>query len=517
MIKKKRHFYVAALTFLLTLSSAGVIYLMNNVENSILMAEPSSFAITFDNTTNKLVTEPSTPGQYYSGANEAITGSDNSITFQYVDFANATSAWQTMKAGGYFANMDALHGIRSLVIATSTPDANVGLYWSNFNLFTDTQYEVLNADSNLIVKEFTTNRPNFIKVISLDNDLIIEDLEIVYSCSDEDPAVGGGVQSVQMGSYPQTEVTDEGLVAVLNTEAGELPSSVDRKNWVAYDFYVDGSNETEYMWYQDIVNNDVKYRGVYFSNYRLRNPMEPYDLSGPYINYYTAQPANGYEILNTYWFKFEPITWDLLSVNELQGPLMVSHSVLDSHDYHHDDYQRMEERFDPFFPEETPPVDEEMGNANDYSASDIRSWLNNEFYSWAFSTFEKSMITTTLVDNSQASTENRYGLSPYFCDDTNDKVFLLSSKDIVNSSYGFSTEYTSSNTRQKIGTDYAKAMGLQDYFVSDSSIYANFWLRSPHNFEYSVGQISFDGGAYDYQVNDTTYGVVPAIRLDINQ
>lgn len=94
---------------------------------------------------------------------------------------------------------------------------------------------------------------------------------------------------------------------------------------------------------------------------------------------------------------------------------------------------------------------------------------------------------------------------------------MLSSKDIVNSIYGFSAEYTSSNTRQKIGTDYAKAMGLQDYFVSDSSIYANFWLRSPHNLEYSVGQISFDGGAYDYQVNDTTYGVVPAIRLDINQ
>ena len=61
--------------------------------------------------------------------------------------------------------------------------------------------------------------------------------------------------------------------------------------------------------------------------------MEPYDLSGPYIDYYTAQPANGYEILNTYWFKFEPITWDLLSVNELQGPLLVSHSVLDSHDF----------------------------------------------------------------------------------------------------------------------------------------------------------------------------------------
>jgi hypothetical protein len=514
MIKKKGRFYVVGLTFLVSLSSAGALYAMNNAGNSILMAEPGSFAIAFGNATNKLVTEPLSPGQYYSGTNEAITALNSSITFQYVDFANATSAWQTIKLGGYLANMDALHGIRSLTIATSIPDANVGLYWSNFNLFTDTQYEALNADSNLIIKDFSTNRPNFVKLVALDDDLIIEDIEIVYSCADEDPVVGGGVQSFQMGSYPQTEVTDEGLVATLNTEAGDLPSSTDRKDWVAYDFYVSNSNETEYMWYQDVVNNGVKYRGVYFTNYRLRNPMEPYDLSGPYIDYYTAQPANGYEILNTYWFKFEPITWDLLSVNELQGPLLVSHSVLDSHDYHHDDYQVSP--WDPYFPEEDPPVEEETGNANDYSASDIRSWLNNEFYSWAFSTFEKSMITTTLVDNSQASTENRYGLSHYFCDDTNDKVFLLSSKDIVNSSYGFSTEYTSSNTRQKIGTDYAKAMGSQDHSVSDSSIYANWWLRSPHNFEYSVGQVSFDGGAYDYQVNDTTYGVVPAIRLDIN-
>ncbi|MDD4104055.1 MAG: hypothetical protein PHU89_03535, partial [Bacilli bacterium] len=119
MIKKKGRFYVVGLTFLVSLSSAGALYAMNNAGNSILMAELGSVAIAFGNATNKLVTEPLSPGQYYSGTNEAITALNSSITFQYVDFANATSAWQTIKLGGYLANMDALHGIRSLTIATS--------------------------------------------------------------------------------------------------------------------------------------------------------------------------------------------------------------------------------------------------------------------------------------------------------------------------------------------------------------------------------------------------------------
>ena len=71
---------------------------------------------------------------------------------------------------------------------------------------------------------------------------------------------------------------------------------------------------------------------------------------------------------------------------------------------------------------------------NNYKESDIRKWLNGEFLNKAFY-YDRALIVPTDVDNSVSSTMD-YSNSN-ICSNTNDRVYLLSKKDIYNENYGF--------------------------------------------------------------------------------
>ena len=64
---------------------------------------------------------------------------------------------------------------------------------------------------------------------------------------------------------------------------------------------------------------------------------------------------------------------------------------------------------------------------NSYENSDIRAYLNNEFYNEAFSKDEKELILKTLLDNGINSAEPRD--NDMLCKDTLDNLFLLSYKE----------------------------------------------------------------------------------------
>ena len=89
--------------------------------------------------------------------------------------------------------------------------------------------------------------------------------------------------------------------------------------------------------------------------------------------------------------------------------------------------------------------------ANNYKYSKIRAWLNATFYETAFSELQREIILTTTVDNSVYSTG--YDTNPYVCEDTEDKIFLLSYREVTNSEYGFS----SSSDREMQTSDYSRA------------------------------------------------------------
>lgn len=300
---------------------------------------------------------------------------------------------------------------------------------------------------------------------------------------------------ITFGSYPQSEVTDSSLKSTLNSKAGTLPTSSNSQAWTSYGYYISGNVEN-FMWYIDVEEGGERYRGVYFTSYR---PIYTTDSSSASNTY---QADNGYTTSTVYWFKYEPISWTILSENTTDGTaLILCDMIIDSQEYYITDSG-------------TRTIDGKTVYPNNYAQSTIRKWLNETFYNTAFSELQKQIILTTTVDNSAATTYS--SSNQYACENTQDKVFLLSYQDVINSNYGFSSSDSAYDTaRQKKTTDYAQAQGA---YTSKSTDYAgngSWWLRSPYrNYSYRAREVRFSGLAsfYDY-VYYTCYGVVPALQI----
>ena len=294
------------------------------------------------------------------------------------------------------------------------------------------------------------------------------------------------------GSYPQSLVTDDAFKATLDSKIGLLPTSTNNYDWTSYGYYISPSNDTNFMWYQDITLDNNKYRAVYFTSYR------------PFHTSYSSsasryQDDNGYYTSTVYYFRFNPIIWKVLELDETNNKaFLFANIALDAQDYFYD-YTL------------TRTIDGKTVYANNYEYSTIRSWLNDNFYNTAFTKEEQQIILDTLVDNSVSSTG--YTKNPYTCNDTIDKIFLLSNSDVVNSKYGFSSNIS----RQLKSTDYAKAQGC--YTQTSTSYPGNcyWWLRSPHYYSSNHARYVVDDGHVSiiYNVSDTGMGVVPALWISI--
>lgn len=221
----------------------------------------------------------------------------------------------------------------------------------------------------------------------------------------------------------------------------------------------------------------------------------------PFKSFYTFD--NGTKIVSgaTYWFKCEPITWNVLA-NSNGEYYILSSVLLDAHCYYNSTSTRT------IFGVETV-------YANNYEYSDIRTWLNNVFYYSAFA-LGKSYIQTTIVDNSAATTDSTS--NSYACNNTQDKVFLPSYQDYINSSYGFSDSEDPTDTRYCKTTDWARAMGA---WCDTESYNDEYWTRSPSSDgSYLACYVGSDGGLCYVNAGatyvDATYGSVrPALTIKI--
>ena len=202
---------------------------------------------------------------------------------------------------------------------------------------------------------------------------------------------------------------------------------------------------------------------------------------------------DGTEIISgaTYWFKCEPIVWNVLS-NNSGTCYVLSKNILDAQ-FYNKNYSGLENEH----------------YANNYEFSEIRDWLNNDFYYFAFA-LNDSIIETTNVDNG-ASTTMSYD-NVYACNNTFDKVFLPSYKDYFNIDYGFS----SPSSRYCKTTEWARARGAGYYFdPSDKYLNGQYCTRSPATaFSTYISEIESDGQVYSWQVNNK-YGIRPALNITI--
>ncbi len=314
---------------------------------------------------------------------------------------------------------------------------------------------------------------------------------------------------IKFGEYPQSRVDNEDTVSALNALAGELPSSSDEKTWTPISFYAETQEVNNAMWYKDIVYQNRKYRGVYFSSYK---PSDTTKASSENTSY---QYRNGYNINTVYWFMWKDIEWRVLTEDGETAFLLIN-SGIDAKEFFPDPELKRDVNGNPV------PADYEGEkiHSNNYVYSSIRRWLNEDFYNTAFSDKEKAIIQETEVDNS-ARSSNTYlnpfafqnGKNDYACENTFDKVFMLSVYEVTNPEYGFSQGHSSDLKRRFPSTDYAECMGLSSEKNAGRNTY--FWLRSAYcNYYFGMRRLAPDG---EMSVNSSVWhsDVAPGIALNI--
>ena len=285
---------------------------------------------------------------------------------------------------------------------------------------------------------------------------------------------------ITFGSYPQSQVKDTELCNALTEQAGALPTSSNSNGWTDYGYYI-AAKIKSYMWYKDLTYGGENYRGVYFTEYRQ---YETYHYCGSY------QDDNGFNIKILYWFKFEPITWRIITSTD-DRMLLMSDSIIDCRD---------------FCSKGDREVLGQTVRANNYEYSEIRKWLNDNFYNTAFNVTEQQSIVQTLVDNSASTTSQPDSTHNYTCKDTFDNIFLLSWKDVNSNTYGLTAQ-----SLMLKATAYAQCQGMETY---DNIGY--WWLRSPRQSYGSKDETSFVDGSGKISSYKTDYyciGVVPGMWI----
>ncbi len=320
---------------------------------------------------------------------------------------------------------------------------------------------------------------------------------VVYDLTSDD-------SYVKIGSYPASKVTDSAILENLNR------LSLD---WKSFGYY-SGTGENndgkmvpaDFMKYADVSYGGAKYRAVKFTAYRTFSTCYPAtDDEGQ-----SGQDNNGYKINTTYWFKYEPLEWKRLDAG---SGLVMCTSIIDA------------QPFNSFILEESKTYYGSAGKeyyVNNYNESQIRQWLNNDFYNTAFSEDEKSKINSVTFSTDCIGTVfNGTGYEAYDCGDITDKVFLLSFADIINKAYGFDDDYLEKDPAKRMGaTDYAKCEGIYNYAVKSANLkgYENnyiWWTRSSYVNSRSVCTVLYDGyGNMAYSADDAFIGVVPAMCIN---
>ena len=280
------------------------------------------------------------------------------------------------------------------------------------------------------------------------------------------PLISLNDRKITYGLYPQSNIDDSDLISTLETL-----TTPETNGWYFYD-------------------------GDYYAK-TIAAPFEN--------NYYKFDNGTTIRKDDTYWFKCEPIVWDILS-NDNGQYYIISSALLDGQCYYNSSSTRT--------------VDDSTIYPNNYKYSDIRAWLNNGFYDSAFFLNDYYIQITTVINDGR-STGDIY--NSYACENTEDKVFMPSYRDYLESDYGFSvsedgtywsTAMSFRRSRISKTTDWARARGA--VCRKDSSYNGSYWTRSPYRYDpEGVYEVSYEGHLSSGGPNATVMlGVRPGIYID---
>ena len=236
------------------------------------------------------------------------------------------------------------------------------------------------------------------------------------------------------------------------------------------------------------------------------------------------------------YFRVEPIKWSVLTenYNESNRALLLSENILFAEAF-----------YDKYINELFRSINGKYIYPSNYKESRVRAYLNGYSYftidiskenpkqelnfefenkgflQTAFSNNAQKLIAVSKIDNSDASNIhypaerlaifNTYR-DDYWCEDTYDKVFLLSEKEVTSSDFKFGTltDYSITNVRFIDATDFAKA--------NKDSVYS-WWLRTPMNGDWRLVRfVAYRGSsADDIPLTRSSGGIVPAICVSLNE
>lgn len=274
---------------------------------------------------------------------------------------------------------------------------------------------------------------------------------------------------VWFGAYPQSEVT-----------SGEIYNTL--------------KNATGWDENNDIVINGNKYR-------RLR---------GKDATCATSASSNHYnwkeDYLSYHYFKYEPIKWRVLEVNDGRA-LLLADQVLDD--------QKYNQKFE-IITWENCSMRSWLNGREAIINQDGIDYTNTNFINTAFNVDEQKSIMTTKIINDNSSRYETDGGS-----DTLDKIFLLSESETYTEKaekYGF-TKYASTNDEGRTAqySTYAYAMGCFKSIVKNYTTNGRWWLRSPGTRCCAVDISEFgDGKQSGISINSNDCGVRPALYLNLS-
>lgn len=265
---------------------------------------------------------------------------------------------------------------------------------------------------------------------------------------------------VQYGMYPQTHVSDEALIARLNALEGATTNG----------------------WYF--------YEGKYYTKEKAKT----------YQPGYTFEDGETIVQDQDYWFVCAPITWKVLQQESGQYVLLSS-MLLDVHDFYRDYENRT--------------INSQTIYANNYEQSDLRAWLNGDFFSTAFA-FHQTSIQEMSVNNAASTFGQKTSI--YASNNTKDKVTLPSYQDYLNPNYGFDGDVSNSSlTRACQTTDYVRVRGAWcNTQEADLRYHGSYWTRSPSSEEYYAAYNVNSGGYLStYAVDGATHCVRPCISIRV--
>lgn len=175
----------------------------------------------------------------------------------------------------------------------------------------------------------------------------------------------------------------------------------------------------------------------------------------------------------------EPIQWVVL--DKIDGRLLLlSADILEARQYHHVPFEEVT-----------------------WENSDLRAWMNGDFFDAAFTPAQQGIIPSVLNDNADQSITGAAGGAP-----TQDRVFALSEQESV-------IYLSTSAARSDIGAAPASQAAASGTLSVSEEGTADWWLRSPGTYPFAAQYVDAAGTPLPSGANvDVLYGVRPALWID---